>query len=219
MNVIQLSDLVAYLKTFIIEISPEFQLLNNLIDTKLPTMVDILPAQYGDEMKGSSQAFGLPLDEIVLYNIFYEISSLGTSVVGQDQYGNILHGQNLDFGGAMENVTSTNGSSQLHTKWLSSLQNDDLSRLHWIIDCLKCGYIGLIEWIFNINRNQSFITFVIRDMLTKSDSYDETVKYLADVSLLAPCYYIIAVPKAGQGVIITRSRNGPDDIKLLGKNN
>ncbi|CAF0975989.1 unnamed protein product [Rotaria sp. Silwood1] len=84
---------------------------------------------------------------------------------------------------------------------------------------LKCGYIGLIEWIFNINRNQSFITFVIRDMLTKSDSYDETVKYLADVSLLAPCYYIIAVPKAGQGVIITRSRNGPDDIKLLGKNN
>ncbi|CAF0976007.1 unnamed protein product [Rotaria sp. Silwood1] len=102
MNVIQLSDLVAYLKTFIIEISPEFQLLNNLIDTKLPTMVDILPAQYGDEMKGSSQAFGLPLDEIVLYNIFYEISSLGTSVVGQDQYGNILHGQNLDFGGAMD---------------------------------------------------------------------------------------------------------------------
>ncbi|CAF5048788.1 unnamed protein product [Rotaria sp. Silwood1] len=193
MNVIQLSDLVAYLKTFIIEISPEFQLLNNLIDTKLPTMVDILPAQYGDEMKGSSQAFGLPLDEIVLYNIFYEISSLGTSVVGQDQYGNILHGQNLDFGGAMDYIGSLTGIKP-------GIFNISINERN----SLKCGYIGLIEWIFNINRNQSFITFVIRDMLTKSDSYDETVKYLADVSLLAPCYYIIAVPKAGQVRACTR---------------
>ncbi|CAF0888720.1 unnamed protein product [Rotaria sp. Silwood1] len=171
MNVIQLSDLVAYLKTFIIEISPEFQLLNNLIDTKLPTMVDILPAQYGDEMKGSSQAFGLPLDEIVLYNIFYEISSL------------VLF-KTTTFLGYIGSLTGIK----------PGIFNISINERN----SLKCGYIGLIEWIFNINRNQSFITFVIRDMLTKSDSYDETVKYLADVSLLAPCYYIIAVPKAGQ---------------------
>jgi acid ceramidase len=63
---------------------------------------------------------------------------------------------------------------------------------------LKGGYIGLIEWIYNINRNQSFITFAIRDMLTKSESYDQSVKYLAEVLLLAPCYYILAGPKAGQ---------------------
>ncbi|CAF3418102.1 unnamed protein product [Rotaria sp. Silwood1] len=162
MNVIQLSDLVAYLKTFIIEISPEFQLLNNLIDTKLPTMVDILPAQYGDEMKGSSQAFGLPL---VLFKTTTFLGYIG-SLTG------IKPG--------IFNISINERNS------------------------LKCGYIGLIEWIFNINRNQSFITFVIRDMLTKSDSYDETVKYLADVSLLAPCYYIIAVPKAGQVRAYTR---------------
>jgi len=85
-------------------------------------MADTLPAPYGDEMKGISQASGLPLGkfngmlpldrklyctvfyylgEIVLYNIFYEVSSYCTSVVGQDQNGNIFHGRNLDFGGLM----------------------------------------------------------------------------------------------------------------------
>jgi acid ceramidase len=60
------------------------------------------------------------------------------------------------------------------------------------------GYIGLIEWIYNINRNQTFITFAIRDMLTKSESYDQSVKYLAEVPLLAPCYYIVAGTKPKQ---------------------
>jgi acid ceramidase len=81
-------------------------------------MADTLPAPYGDEMKGISQVTGLSLGtnknqrhttfmygcrsifsgEIVLYNIFYEISSLCTSVVGQDTYGRIIHGRSLDFG-------------------------------------------------------------------------------------------------------------------------
>ncbi|CAF4113237.1 unnamed protein product [Rotaria magnacalcarata] len=95
----ELTDLLAYLKTFLMEISPELQYLITLIDTKLPEMADTLPAPYGDEMKGISQASGLPLGEVVLYNIFYEVSSLCTSVVGQDENGNIFHGRNLDFGG------------------------------------------------------------------------------------------------------------------------
>ena len=63
---------------------------------------------------------------------------------------------------------------------------------------LKGGYIGLIEWIFNINRKQSFVTFAMRDMLTTSETYDQAVKYLAEVKLTAPCYYILAGPKSGQ---------------------
>lgn len=63
---------------------------------------------------------------------------------------------------------------------------------------LKGGYIGLIEWLYNINRNQSFISFAIRDMLMNSNSFDETVHYLSNVPLLAPCYYIISGPQKGQ---------------------
>ena len=62
----------------------------------------------------------------------------------------------------------------------------------------KGGYIGLIEWIFNINRQQAFVTFAMRDMLTTANSYDQAVQYLAQVNLTAPCYYILAGPKPGQ---------------------
>lgn len=62
---------------------------------------------------------------------------------------------------------------------------------------LKGGYIGLIEWIFDINRNQSFVTFAMRDMLTTAQTYDQAVQFLTNVKLTAPCYYILAGPKAG----------------------
>ncbi|CAF5132321.1 unnamed protein product, partial [Rotaria magnacalcarata] len=54
-------DLVNYIKTFALSISPELQFLISLVDTKLPAMADTLPAPYGDEMKGISQATGVPL--------------------------------------------------------------------------------------------------------------------------------------------------------------
>jgi hypothetical protein len=38
------------------------------------------------------------LGEVVLYNIFYEASALCTSMIAQNQYGNIFHVRNLDFG-------------------------------------------------------------------------------------------------------------------------
>jgi len=242
----QINDLLVYVKTYINETLPELAFLIKLIDTKLPAMTDTLPAPYGDEMKGISQVTGLPLGEIVLYNIFYEVSSMCTSVVCQDQNGNIFHGRDLDFGGVfgwdkinhtwglveklrplMAQINYTqNGQVLFRTTsfigYIGSLTGIKPGVFSVSINeryAVKGGYTGLIEWIYNINRNQSFITFAIRDMLTKAESYDQAVKYLAEVPLLAPCYYILAGTKAGQGVIITRARKESEDIKTLGKDN
>ncbi|CAF3770966.1 unnamed protein product [Rotaria magnacalcarata] len=239
-------DLVNYIKTFALSISPELQFLISLVDTKLPAMADTLPAPYGDEMKGISQATGVPLGEIVLYNIFYEIFTLCTSIVAEDQNGKILHGRNLDFG-LLLGWDMINNTWELSEKLRPLITQVNFTQNGQVIFRtttfagyigvitgvrpgvfsismnerygLKGGYIGLIEWIFNINRNQSFVTFAMRDMLTTSETYDQAVKFLADVKLTAPCYYILAGPVSKQGVIITRSRNGSDDIKPLGKDN
>ncbi|CAF3991923.1 unnamed protein product [Rotaria sordida] len=53
-------------------------------------MADILSAPYDNKIKDISQACELPL-----------VSSLCISIMGQDQYGNILHERNLDFGGTI----------------------------------------------------------------------------------------------------------------------
>ena len=40
----------------------------------------------------------LSLGEIVLYNIFYEVSTACTSIIGQTDNGQLFHARNLDFG-------------------------------------------------------------------------------------------------------------------------
>lgn len=61
-------------------------------------VADTLPKPYGDEIKGIAKATNLPLGDLVLYNIFYEIFTLCTSIVGEDAQGNMYHARNLDFG-------------------------------------------------------------------------------------------------------------------------
>jgi acid ceramidase len=60
--------------------------------------VDTLPAPYPDEIKGIADATGLPLGDLALYNMFYEVFTLCTSIVGQDSQGKMYHARNLDFG-------------------------------------------------------------------------------------------------------------------------
>jgi len=40
----------------------------------------------------------LSLGEIVLYNIFYEVFTACTSIIGQAENGHLFHARNLDFG-------------------------------------------------------------------------------------------------------------------------
>lgn len=73
-----------------------------------------MPFPFGDEMKGIAKISGIPLGncycvacqfiivfltgEIVLYNIFFEVSGLCTSIIGQTENGKLFHARNLDFG-------------------------------------------------------------------------------------------------------------------------
>lgn len=58
-----------------------------------------LPNPYKSEMMGISVVTGLPVEEVLLYNLFYEFSSFCTSIVARNDEGHLIHGRNLDFGG------------------------------------------------------------------------------------------------------------------------
>jgi acid ceramidase len=58
----------------------------------------MMTAPYGDEMIGIANATDVKLGDVVLFNIFYEVFTVCTSIVSQDANGNILHARNLDFG-------------------------------------------------------------------------------------------------------------------------
>ena len=84
---------------------------------------------------------------------------------------------------------------------------------------VKGGYIGLFEWIIGIDRKQSWVTFLPRDLFEKSiETYDDAVAALANTPILAPCHYIVAGPLFNQGAVITRDRHESVDIWRLGNN-
>lgn len=239
-----LRNMVNYIKQFIVGISPKFQKLVQIIDNDLGKLADTLP--YGSEMKAIAKDSNMPLGDIVLYNIFYEIFTLCTSIVGQDKNGNVYHARNLDFGLLLG--WDVNNDTWIISELLrplimnvefvkgGALQYKTVSFIGFVglitgirpnvvsisinerFDA-KGGYIGLFEWILNINRNQSWVTLVARDVLEKQYNYETALKVLTDSPLIAPCYYIIAGPEPNQGAVITRDRTASVDVWKMGSNN
>ncbi|CAF4167349.1 unnamed protein product, partial [Rotaria sp. Silwood2] len=203
----EIIDILAFFKAYIVEISPNLKFLLELIDDKLPALADTLPAPYGDEMKGISQATGLPLGIHIHMQIslpYWDMSN--NTWILTEKLRTLITQINFTRNGEVLFKT---------TSVLTGLKPNAFSVSVNSRTSFQGGYEGLIEWIFNINRNQSFITFALRDMLTKAESFDVVVNYLAETELLAPCYYIVGGPKPEQGVVITRERTKAVNITRM----
>ena len=50
-------------------------------------LVKTLPQPYADEIEGISELTGINLGEVLLYNVFYEVFTVCTSIVAQDPSG------------------------------------------------------------------------------------------------------------------------------------
>ncbi|XP_061882650.1 acid ceramidase [Entelurus aequoreus] len=203
-----------------------------LVDITLPFMANTLPYPFGDEIKGIAAASGIPLGEVVLFNIFYEVFTVCTSVIAEDAKGNLLHARNLDFGLFMG--WDTQNKSWVVSELLKPLVvNVDFQRNKLSVFkstsfagyvgmltgikpntftltmnerfSLDGGYIGILEWIIG-KRDGVWMSFLTRSVLENATSYEEAKGRLAQTKLLAPAYFILGGNMTGQGCIITRSR-------------
>lgn len=203
-----------------------------LVDITLPLMVDTLPNPFRDEIKGIAADSGIHLGEIVLFNIFYEVFTVCTSVVAEDAKGNLFHGRNLDFG-LFLGWDAKNKSWTVSETLKPLVVNLDFKRNNQTVFkstsfagyvgmltgikpylfsltmnerfSLDGGYIGILEWILG-QRDGMWMSFLTRSVLENSTSYEEAKFHLAQTKLLAPAYFILGGNQTGQGCIITRSR-------------
>ncbi|XP_029012305.1 acid ceramidase [Betta splendens] len=203
-----------------------------LVDITLPLMVDTLPSPFGEEIKGIATVSGVPLGEVVLFNIFYEVFTVCTSIVAQDSKGTLYHGRNLDFG-LFLGWDVKNKSWIIAEKLKPLVVNLDFQRKNQTVFkstnfagyvgmltgikphtfsltmnerfSLNGGYIGILEWILG-QRDGMWMSFLTRSVLEKASSYEEAKKLLAQTKLLAPAYFILGGNHSGQGCVITRSR-------------
>uniref|UniRef100_A0A8B9RL50 Acid ceramidase n=1 Tax=Astyanax mexicanus TaxID=7994 RepID=A0A8B9RL50_ASTMX len=178
------------------------------------------------------------LGEVVLYNIFYEVFTVCTSVVAEDLKGNLYHARNMDFGLFMgwdiKNQTWT-----LTEKLKPLVVNVDFQRksrtvfkstgfagyvgvltgirpkeftltMNERFD-VDGGYIGILEWILG-KRDGMWMSFLTRRVLENATSYKDAQTQLALTKLLAPAYFILGGNQTNQGCVITRTRINTLDI-------
>ncbi|XP_046901363.1 acid ceramidase [Hypomesus transpacificus] len=203
-----------------------------MVDIGLPLVASTLPYPFRDELKGIATASGLPLGEVVLFNIFYEVFTVCTSLVAEDSDGNLIHGRNLDFGLFM-GWDLKNRSWMITEKLKPLVVNIDFTRDNKTVFkstnfagyvgmltgikphtftltmnerfSLDGGYIGILEWILG-KRDGMWMSFLTRSVLENATSYEDAKKKLSLTQLLAPAYFILGGNQTGQGCIITRSR-------------
>nr|XP_061814105.1 N-acylethanolamine-hydrolyzing acid amidase-like [Nerophis lumbriciformis] len=184
----------------------------------------ILPKPYGDEIRGLASHFGFSLSDAIMLNFAYEVTAFCTSIVAQDKDGRIYHGRNLDYPHAvLRNLTvnvifKKNGKiSYIGTTFAGyvglwtgqspykfTVSGDQRGSQHW--------------WNFWKNMVSAFllkrkpVSWLMREILEEAEDFQDAVLYLSKIPIITEVYYIVGGSKAGQGVVITRNREGPADI-------
>jgi acid ceramidase len=190
-----------------------------------------LKAPYGDEIKGMAETVGIPVGELVFYNIFYEIFSVCTSIVASDAQGNMFHARNLDFGLFMGWDYSTH-NWMVTQKLRKMIVNLDFTKngqtlyktvafagyigvltgmkpnaftltLNERFDLLNGGYNGIIDFIMGEPTN--FATFFTREIMEECTSYDEALQRVYNTPMASPAYIILGGTTPSQGAVLTRS--------------
>jgi len=239
---LMLKNLIDTLKSYLLDWSPYFKYIIKFMDDDLGMLVETLPEEYRRELEGIAKYSQLPLGDVVLYNIFYEIFTLCTSVVAEDSNGNIYHGRNLDFGLFMGwNATA-------HSWLITDALRPTIVNMNFIqngtilykgvgfagfvglltatkpgvfgftinerFDLKDGGYKGIFDWLEG-DHSGNWLAFETRDLMRDSTSYDSAKSKLSSNILLAPAYFILSGNQSGQGCIITRTRNSTLNIKSL----
>ena len=183
---------------------------------------------YGKEMIGISHYSGIDLYEVVLYNIFYEVFSLCTSVVVNSKHQNsnintIIHARNLDFGVLMEGIVPLLKKISISINFIKN--GTTIYKAHTFAGfvgiftgmkpykysitinqrfALNGGFLGIMKWFRTKTPNWN--SLIVRDLLEGDYDYDYVINVLSNAELIAPIYYIVGGLNDKDGAVITRDR-------------
>ncbi|VDM58126.1 unnamed protein product [Angiostrongylus costaricensis] len=201
-----------------------------------------LPQPYRDEILSISNDTGIPVGQIVVYNIFYEIFTVCTSIIAQDPDGHIVHARNLDFG------LFLGWNPEIHEWEISSALRRMIINVNWMKDGkilyksnnfagyigiyngmkerafsitanerfqLDGGYLGMLRWMIGLEPNGKWMSWLTRETLEQYNTYAEAKEHLMTTPILSPVYYILGGMNPGEGSVITRSLTKTDLLNEL----
>ncbi|XP_006007644.1 N-acylethanolamine-hydrolyzing acid amidase-like [Latimeria chalumnae] len=185
---------------------------------------------YASELRGLAKLLGVNLGDLILFNFIFEhpAHKYCTSIVAQDTNGTIYHGRNFDF-------DISDG--------LQSLTIDvEFKRKGKVVfsGTTFVGYVGLLTGQrpnkFSITANEKGvgswwenliaglkgklpISWLVRKTLCTTRTFQRAVEKLIKTETASAAYIVIGGVRANEGMVMTRSRLGPQDIWPLDSQN
>jgi acid ceramidase len=235
----EIHELIETLVDFITPLVPNAL---EFVDGVFAETIEKFPSPYREELISISQNADVPIGQIVLYNIFYEIFTVCTSIVGQDPAGNLYHARNLDFGlflGWNSSIHEWEISQHLrkmilNVNWMRNgkvlFKSNHFAGYIGIYNALKPGMfsltanerfmaegglVGILRWLLDEDPNGKWMTMLARETLEDANSYAEAKDMLSNIPMLSPVYYILGGVNPWEGAIITRSLDKTDQTNIL----
>ncbi|XP_018409050.1 PREDICTED: N-acylethanolamine-hydrolyzing acid amidase-like [Nanorana parkeri] len=183
---------------------------------------------YAGEIRGIAKSLGLKTSEVTLINLFYETVMACTSIIAETEEGYIYHGRNMDL--------------YIHTDLrklrklvidVDFIRNGQIVYTGTTFPGLVGLYTGQSPHKFTISANarednhylwknalslllQRYpVSWLIRNTLNNAPDFDSAVEQLSDTEITAEIYLTVAGTKPGEGVAITRDRDGLADTLNL----
>ncbi|CAD6184806.1 unnamed protein product [Caenorhabditis auriculariae] len=230
----QISELITVLIDFISPLFSDPKEVITFIDNVFGDMALKLQQPYRDEIIAIAKASEMPVGQITLYNIFYEIFTVCTSIVAQDPQGHLYHARNLDFGlfmGWNATIHDWPISARLrkmivNVNWLKNgkllFKSNNFAGYIGIYNGLKPnafsltaddrfqaigGWYGMLKWSLGLEPEGKWMSWLSRETLETANTYEEAKQHLMNTPMLSPVYFILGGQQQYQACIIARSLN------------
>jgi len=180
-----------------------------------------IPEPYREEIEAFADCLGLSAIDVMIANYAYEFAAFGcTSIVGYSSMAGIVHGRNLDFHGGdyLRNVTMTTTFTRdgkeiydatLFGGSVGILTGVRRGGFSFSVDERDKG--SPFENIEDFLKRSMAVMLLARKVMDEQSTYTDAVRILSDTPLIAPVYFIVGGTREGEGVILTRDRDGLRD--------
>eukprot|EP01064_Diplonema_japonicum_P039309 TRINITY_DN981_c0_g2_i1.p1 TRINITY_DN981_c0_g2~~TRINITY_DN981_c0_g2_i1.p1 ORF type:complete len:412 (+),score=145.06 TRINITY_DN981_c0_g2_i1:35-1237(+) len=172
--------------------------------------------------------------QMTMVQLFYEVEDACTSIVAENTNGTMFHSRNLDYGlPGLQNFTATidfvkNGkkvsSNTMYIGYCGVLTGQHFetpNRAEWSISLDQRFYgksvIPYEDTIKELRAGTQNVGFTLRDALYTEANFTAATKLLGAKPIPAPAYLIVGGVEKGDGVVITRDRNGTSAASGTGR--
>eukprot|EP00357_Protocruzia_adherens_P027557 CAMPEP_0115018744 /NCGR_PEP_ID=MMETSP0216-20121206/29019_1 /TAXON_ID=223996 /ORGANISM="Protocruzia adherens, Strain Boccale" /LENGTH=356 /DNA_ID=CAMNT_0002390059 /DNA_START=23 /DNA_END=1089 /DNA_ORIENTATION=- len=166
---------------------------------------------------------------LFMLNLLYESQAFCTSIVSTNKRGEIHHARNLDFEftNILRDVTY---DIEVYRGRKLLYQATCFAGCTGILTASKPGAFSLSinqrepgtgAWrnVLSGIRGRSTVTWAARKAMEECNNFQEARERLLEVSLIAPCYYILGGVGENEGTVITRNRTDVAETEDLDSEN